>query len=211
MESNPAAEQEVVMAAAEIVETMTGARLPRDSTVDLCEVPVPRAGPGQVLLRMAASTICGSDLAPSIGDMSVRSPTTMSSPGMNRAVRRCRVGTRCSSPASVQSDSPRPCLRSPRRRAALQQGNRSRRHGGRGGPDRAGRERRPHSSAKAADRLVGHLGPAHGGPARAPGPMGSSPGKPCDGALPAGAGRSGLRTADAGEGGKVAIVMDFPV
>ena len=50
------------MAAAEIAETMTGAWLPGDSTVDLREVPVPRPGPGQVLLRMAASTICGSDL-----------------------------------------------------------------------------------------------------------------------------------------------------
>ena len=42
--------------------TMTGAWLPGNHTVDLREVPVPRPGPGQVLLRMAASTICGSDL-----------------------------------------------------------------------------------------------------------------------------------------------------
>ncbi len=42
--------------------TMTGAWLPGDSTVDLRVVPVPTPGPGQVLLRMRASTICGSDL-----------------------------------------------------------------------------------------------------------------------------------------------------
>ena len=42
--------------------TMTGAWLPGDGTVDLREVPLPSPGPGQVLLRMRASTICGSDL-----------------------------------------------------------------------------------------------------------------------------------------------------
>ena len=42
--------------------TMTGAWLPGDSTVELREVPVPTPRPGQVLLRMRASTICGSDL-----------------------------------------------------------------------------------------------------------------------------------------------------
>src|ERR671913_122773 len=42
--------------------TMTGAWLPGDSTVELRQVPVPTPGPGQVLLRMRASTICGSDL-----------------------------------------------------------------------------------------------------------------------------------------------------
>ena len=43
-------------------ETMTGAWLPGDSTVDLRVVPVPTPAAGQVLLRMRASTICGSDL-----------------------------------------------------------------------------------------------------------------------------------------------------
>lgn len=43
-------------------ETMTGVWLPGNSTVELREVPVPSPGPGQVLLRMRASTICGSDL-----------------------------------------------------------------------------------------------------------------------------------------------------
>jgi threonine dehydrogenase-like Zn-dependent dehydrogenase len=41
---------------------MTGAYLPGDSTVQLREVPVPEPGHGEVLLRMKASTICGSDI-----------------------------------------------------------------------------------------------------------------------------------------------------
>jgi 2-desacetyl-2-hydroxyethyl bacteriochlorophyllide A dehydrogenase len=43
-------------------ETMTGAFLPGGRTVELREVRVPEPGPGQVLLRMRASTICGSDI-----------------------------------------------------------------------------------------------------------------------------------------------------
>jgi len=41
---------------------MTGATLPGDSTVELREFQVPEPGHGQVLLRMRASTICGSDI-----------------------------------------------------------------------------------------------------------------------------------------------------
>lgn len=41
---------------------MTGAFLPGDSTVQLREVAVPEPGHGEVLLRMKASTICGSDI-----------------------------------------------------------------------------------------------------------------------------------------------------
>jgi threonine dehydrogenase-like Zn-dependent dehydrogenase len=41
---------------------MTGAYLPGDSTAVLREVPVPEPGHGEVLLRMKASTICGSDI-----------------------------------------------------------------------------------------------------------------------------------------------------
>jgi threonine dehydrogenase-like Zn-dependent dehydrogenase len=41
---------------------MTGAYLPGDSTVELREVEVPVPGHGEVLLRMKASTICGSDI-----------------------------------------------------------------------------------------------------------------------------------------------------
>ncbi len=41
---------------------MTGAYLPGDSTVELREVSVPEPGHGEVLLRMKASTICGSDI-----------------------------------------------------------------------------------------------------------------------------------------------------
>ncbi len=42
--------------------TMRGAYLPGDSTTTLKEVPVPEPGHGEVLLRMKASTICGSDI-----------------------------------------------------------------------------------------------------------------------------------------------------
>ncbi len=41
---------------------MTGAYLPGNSTVDLKEAPLPEPGHGEVLLRMKASTICGSDI-----------------------------------------------------------------------------------------------------------------------------------------------------
>lgn len=41
---------------------MTGAYLPGDSTVELREAPVAEPGHGEVLLRMKASTICGSDI-----------------------------------------------------------------------------------------------------------------------------------------------------
>jgi threonine dehydrogenase-like Zn-dependent dehydrogenase len=41
---------------------MTGAYLPGNSTTELREAPVPEPGHGEVLLRMKASTICGSDI-----------------------------------------------------------------------------------------------------------------------------------------------------
>jgi threonine dehydrogenase-like Zn-dependent dehydrogenase len=41
---------------------MTGAYLPGQRRVELREIPVPSPGPRQVLVRMRASTICGSDL-----------------------------------------------------------------------------------------------------------------------------------------------------
>jgi threonine dehydrogenase-like Zn-dependent dehydrogenase len=41
---------------------MTGAYLPGDSTAVLREAPVPAPGHGEVLIRMKASTICGSDI-----------------------------------------------------------------------------------------------------------------------------------------------------
>jgi threonine dehydrogenase-like Zn-dependent dehydrogenase len=41
---------------------MIGAYLPGDSTTTLREVPVPEPGHGEVLIRMKASTICGSDI-----------------------------------------------------------------------------------------------------------------------------------------------------
>jgi threonine dehydrogenase-like Zn-dependent dehydrogenase len=43
-------------------ETMLGAFLPGNSTTELREVAVPAPGHGEVLLRMKASTICGSDI-----------------------------------------------------------------------------------------------------------------------------------------------------
>jgi threonine dehydrogenase-like Zn-dependent dehydrogenase len=43
-------------------ETMTAAYLPGNSTVELRTVPVPVPGHGEVLLRIKASTICGSDI-----------------------------------------------------------------------------------------------------------------------------------------------------
>jgi threonine dehydrogenase-like Zn-dependent dehydrogenase len=41
---------------------MNGAYLPGNSTVEIREVPVPEPGHGEVLIRMKASTICGSDI-----------------------------------------------------------------------------------------------------------------------------------------------------
>jgi threonine dehydrogenase-like Zn-dependent dehydrogenase len=43
-------------------QLMNGAYLPGNSTVELREVPVPEAGHGEMLLRIKASTICGSDI-----------------------------------------------------------------------------------------------------------------------------------------------------
>ena len=42
--------------------TMQGVRLPGNSTVEHVTAEVPGPGPGQVLLRMRASSICGSDI-----------------------------------------------------------------------------------------------------------------------------------------------------
>jgi len=44
------------------METMQGVYLPGNSTVEIREAPVPEPGPGQVLVRMKASSICGSDI-----------------------------------------------------------------------------------------------------------------------------------------------------
>ncbi len=45
-----------------MIKKMKGAILPGDSTVKFKEYDIPTPGPGQVLLRMKASTICGSDI-----------------------------------------------------------------------------------------------------------------------------------------------------
>jgi threonine dehydrogenase-like Zn-dependent dehydrogenase len=44
------------------MSVMSGVRLPGDSTVRSVEVEVPTPGSGQVLLKMKASSICGSDI-----------------------------------------------------------------------------------------------------------------------------------------------------
>jgi 2-desacetyl-2-hydroxyethyl bacteriochlorophyllide A dehydrogenase len=44
------------------MSTMTGLFLPGNSTIEFREVPIPEPGPGQVLLKMKASSICGSDI-----------------------------------------------------------------------------------------------------------------------------------------------------
>lgn len=44
------------------MSTMTGVVLPGNSTVEFREYPVPEPGHGQVLVRMKASSICGSDI-----------------------------------------------------------------------------------------------------------------------------------------------------
>ena len=43
-------------------ESMRGAYLPGNSTAELREATIPEPGHGEVLLRMKASTICGSDI-----------------------------------------------------------------------------------------------------------------------------------------------------
>ncbi len=42
--------------------TMTGVYLPGDSTAELRQLPVPQPGPGELLVRVGASGICGSDI-----------------------------------------------------------------------------------------------------------------------------------------------------
>jgi threonine dehydrogenase-like Zn-dependent dehydrogenase len=43
-------------------ETMLGAVLPGNSTVELKDFPIPEPGHGQVLIKTKSSTICGSDI-----------------------------------------------------------------------------------------------------------------------------------------------------
>jgi NADPH:quinone reductase-like Zn-dependent oxidoreductase len=43
-------------------ETMLGAVLPGNSTVELRDFPIPEPGHGQVLIKTKSSTICGSDI-----------------------------------------------------------------------------------------------------------------------------------------------------
>ena len=45
-----------------MADMMQGVVLPGDSTVELREYPIPEPGPGQVLIKVRASSICGSDI-----------------------------------------------------------------------------------------------------------------------------------------------------
>ena len=45
-----------------MANTMKGVVLPGNSTVEFREYPIPEPGPGQALLKMKASSICGSDI-----------------------------------------------------------------------------------------------------------------------------------------------------
>ena len=45
-----------------VPDTMRGVRLPGDSTAVVATLPVPEPGPGQVLIEVGASGICGSDI-----------------------------------------------------------------------------------------------------------------------------------------------------
>ena len=71
---------------------MKGAYLPGNSTVELKEVEVPVPGHGEVLLRMKASTICGSDIRCIYHEHlgKVRKATRAWWPATNRAGRSCR-------------------------------------------------------------------------------------------------------------------------
>src|SRR3954466_15278513 len=50
------------MSTATASQTMPGVILPGNSTVEFKEYPIPEPGPGQVLVKMKASSICGSDI-----------------------------------------------------------------------------------------------------------------------------------------------------
>ena len=45
-----------------MAKTMMGVMLPGNSTVEFREYPIPEPGSGQVLVKMKASSICGSDI-----------------------------------------------------------------------------------------------------------------------------------------------------
>jgi threonine dehydrogenase-like Zn-dependent dehydrogenase len=51
-----------LMSTSTTTTTMPGVVLPGNSTVEFKEYPIPDPGHGQVLVRMKASSICGSDI-----------------------------------------------------------------------------------------------------------------------------------------------------
>ena len=50
------------MSEVKLPEKMLGMKLPGGAKVEAVEVEVPKPGPGQVLLKMKAASLCGSDL-----------------------------------------------------------------------------------------------------------------------------------------------------
>ncbi len=50
------------MSEVKLPEKMLGMKLPGGAKVEAVEVDVPKPGPGQVLLKMKAASLCGSDL-----------------------------------------------------------------------------------------------------------------------------------------------------
>lgn len=73
-------------------DEMHGAILPGNSTAEIRSYAVPQPCWGQVLLRMKSSTICGSDIAPSIASTWEKGPndTRESLQGTNLAGRSCK-------------------------------------------------------------------------------------------------------------------------
>ena len=68
-------------------ETMLGAVLPGNSTVELRDFPIPEPGHGQVLIKTKSSTICGSDIRAIYREHVGKGPKDIKtkSPGMSRA------------------------------------------------------------------------------------------------------------------------------
>lgn len=77
--------------------SMTGVYLPGDATVEHREVPVPQPGPGQVLVEMRASSICGSDIRAIYREHLGRGPEAYQNviAGHEPCGRVCQVGPDC--------------------------------------------------------------------------------------------------------------------
>lgn len=60
------------MSEVKLPEKMLGMKLPGGAKVEAVEVDVPKPGPGQVLLKMKAASLCGSDLSIFIMNIRIR-------------------------------------------------------------------------------------------------------------------------------------------